>query len=143
MDKLIIKDLNSWEEMETAYPLVHQMYDQMDFDTYKSYVKEMIATNNYKMVAAFIGDKMIGVAGYWSFLMLYCGRYLQASNLVVDKDSRSRGIGKKILHYLEEKAKSLDCKKIVLDSYLENKKSHPLYFRQNFYIRGFHFMKDL
>ncbi len=143
MDKLIIKDLNSWEEMETAYPLVHQMYDQMDFATYQSYVKEMIATNNYKMVAAFIGDRMIGVAGYWSFLMLYCGRYLQASNLVVDKDSRSRGIGKKILHYLEEKAKTLDCKKIVLDSYLENKKSHPLYFRQNFYIRGFHFMKDL
>lgn len=141
--RITIKDLNSLEEMESAYPLISQMYDKMDFATYKSYVKEMIETNDFKMVAAFLDEKMVGVSGYWVFLMLYCGRYLQASNLVVDREKRSHGIGKKILHYLEEKAKKLNCQKIVLDSYTENKKSHSLYFRENFYIRGFHFMKDL
>lgn len=140
---IIIKDLNSIEEMESAFPLVAQMYDKMSFETYKSYVQEMIDTNDYRMVAAYIGEKMVGVSGYWVFLMLYCGRYLQASNLIVDKDLRSKGIGSMLLHYLENKALKLSCHKIVLDSYVENKKSHPLYFRENFYIRGFHFMKDL
>ncbi len=140
---LKIKELTSLEEMEAAFPLIAQMYDKMSFDTYKSYIKEMIDTNDFKMVAAFLGDEMVGVSGYWVFIMLYCGRYLQASNLVVDRKKRSLGIGQKILQHLEEKAKNLGCQKIVLDSYTENKKSHPLYFRENFYIRGFHFMKDL
>lgn len=140
---LTIKDLNSLDEMLESFPLVGQMYDKMSFETFKSFVQEMIDTNDFKMVAAYLDGKMVGVSGYWVFLMLYCGRYLQASNLVVDKDLRSQGIGKEILHYLEEKAKNLGCKKIVLDSYIENKKSHPLYFKENFYIRGFHFMKDL
>jgi GNAT superfamily N-acetyltransferase len=75
--------------------------------------------------------------------MLYCGRYLQASNLVVDENFRARGAGKQILNYLENKARDLGCDKMVLDSYTENKKSHSLYFGEDFYIRGFHFMKDL
>ena len=37
----------------------------------------------------------------------------------------------------------LNCEKIVLDSFTENKKSHTLYFKEDFHIRGFHFMKDL
>jgi ribosomal protein S18 acetylase RimI-like enzyme len=95
------------------------------------------------MVAAFLDEKMVGVCGYWVFLMLYCGRYIQASNLVVDRETQSRGIGKKILEHLEIIGKKLACEKIVLDSYTENKRSHPLYFREGFHIRGFHFMKDL
>ena len=142
-DKIVIKELTNFDEMLGAYDLISQMYDKMDFATFSSYIREMIDTNDFKMVAAFIGDRMIGVSGYWVFLMLYCGRYLQASNLVVDRNNRGLGIGKKILEYLEEKAKKLGCQKVVLDSYTENKKSHSLYFREGFYIRGFHFMKDL
>lgn len=142
-DQIVIRELDSFEEMLQAYDLISQMYNKMDFATFSSYIKEMVATNDFKMVAAYIGDRMIGVSGYWVFVMLYCGRYLQASNLVVDRNNRGLGIGKKILDHLEEKAKKLDCHKFVLDSYTENKKSHSLYFREGFYIRGFHFMKDL
>lgn len=138
-----IKELNTKEEMLTAYPLVHQMYEKMDEKKFSAALDEMILRDNYKMVAAFLDKKMVGVSGYWISYMFYCGRYLQASNFVVDKESRSRGVGKIILNYLEEKAKKEECNKFVLDSYTENKKSHPLLFREDFYIRGFHFMKDL
>jgi GNAT superfamily N-acetyltransferase len=141
--EIIIKDLNNIEEMDIAYPLISQVYVNMSFDDYKARVKEMVEENNYRMVAAYMNSKLVGISGYWVFLMLYCGRYLQASNLVVDKECRSLGIGKKILDCLEEKAKKFECEKIVLDSYVENKRSHPLYFREGYYIRGFHFMKDL
>ncbi len=143
MKNLIIKDLNTIVEMESAFPLISQMYDKMSFATYTAYIQEMIDTNDFKMVAAYLDGKMVGVSGYWVFLMLYCGRYLQASNLVVDKNQRSLGIGTEILNYLEKKAQNLKCQKIVLDSYVENKKSHSLYYREGYYIRGFHFMKDL
>lgn len=138
-----IKSFNNAEDMMVAYPLVKQMYKDMDLPTYKSYIEEMIETNNFKMIAAFDGDEIIGACGYWVFLMLYCGRYIQISNLVVDEKSRNLGVGKMMMNHIEELARKLECKKFVLDSYTENKKSHSLYFREGFYIRGFHFMKDL
>lgn len=138
-----IKSFNNAEDMMVAYPLVKQMYKDMDLPTYKSYIEEMIKTNSFKMIAAFDGDEIIGACGYWVFLMLYCGRYIQISNLVVDEKSRNLGVGKTMMNHIEELARKLECKKFVLDSYTENKKSHSLYFREGFYIRGFHFMKDL
>lgn len=138
-----IKELHKKEEMLQAFPLVNLMYPKMSEKEFSAALDEMISLNNYKMVALFEDKKMLAVCGYWLASMLYCGLYLQASNLVVTQEMRSQGLGKKILNFLEEKAKALKCKKLVLDSYTENKKSHPLYFRENFYIRGFHFMKDL
>jgi GNAT superfamily N-acetyltransferase len=140
---IIIKDLETKNVMMDAFPLIHQMYKKMDYKGFESALDEMILNNNYKMVAGFHDEKMIAISGYWIARMLYCGRYLQASNLVVDENFRGNGVGKNILNYLENKARKLGCDKMVLDSYSENKKSHSLYFREDFYIRGFHFMKDL
>ena len=141
--QLEIKDLVTKNSMIEAFPLIHQMYKKMNYENFEINLDEMILRNDYKMVAGFYNEKMIAVSGYWIAKMLYCGRYLQASNLVVDEEFRSRGIGKQILNYLENKARNLGCDKMVLDSYTENKKSHSLYFGEDFYIRGFHFMKDL
>lgn len=140
---IVIKDLETKNMMMEAFPLIHQMYKKMDYKGFEGALDEMILNNNYKMVAGFHDEKMIAISGYWIARMLYCGRYLQASNLVVDKNFRGNGVGKKILNYLENKARKLGCDKMVLDSYSENKKSHSLYFGEDFYIRGFHFMKDL
>jgi GNAT superfamily N-acetyltransferase len=140
---LLITDLDTKNAMIETFPLVHQIYKKMDYKAFEIALDEMILNNNYKMVAGFIDNKLVAVSGYWIARMLYCGRYLQASNLVVDENFRGRGIGKKILNYLENKARNLGCDKMALDSYTENKKSHSLYFNEDFYIRGFHFMKDL
>ena len=139
----LIADLETKNLMIEAFPLIHQMYKKMDYKTFEVALDEMILNKNYKMVAGYVDDKIVAVSGYWIARMLYCGRYLQVSNFVVDENFRGRGVGKKILNYLENKARNLGCDKVVLDSYTENKKSHSLYFNEDFYIRGFHFMKDL
>ena len=138
-----IRELNNKDEMLLALPLIGQMYEKINSEKFISALDEMISRNNYKMVAAFCDEKMIGVAGYWISYMFYCGRYLQVCNFVVDKKNRKSGVGGKILNYLEKKARLEKCHIFALDSYTENKRSHPLFFREGFYIRGFHFMKDL
>ncbi len=140
---ITVKKLQSKQEMLLAYPLIRQIYKDMDLNTYSAKVDEMMAMNNYKMVAAFDGNKMVGAAGYWVLLLLYCGKYIQISNFVVDQDHRNLGVGEKIIDYVEEIGKDLGCEKFALDAYTENKKSHSLYFRKGFHIRGFHFMKSL
>ena len=141
--KITIRELHTKEEMAVAFSLIHQVRKEMNFEIYISNIEEMMRLNNFKMIAAFNGEKIVGVAGYWISLMLYCGRYAQVSNFTVDENSRGLGIGKKILSAINEIAKEQKCQKVVLDSYVENKKSHSLFFRENFFIRGFHFMKEI
>ena len=141
--EITIKELSTKDEMLETHSLVNQMYEKISHEEFSAMLDEMISRNDYKIVAAMSGEKIIGISGYWISMMLYCGRYLQASNFIVDREMRKSGIGKKLLNYLEDKAKKSDCKKFVLDSYVLNTKSHPLFFREGFYIRGFHFMKDL
>lgn len=140
---VIIKELKTKKEMLPAFPLIGQMYPQLSVEKFSAALDEMILRDNYKIIAAFSDGKMVGVSGYFVSYMFYCGRYLQACNFFVEKQSRKSGVGKKILDYLEEKARQKRCERFVLDSYTENKLSHPLFFREGFYIRGLHFMKNI
>lgn len=140
---IVIKELNTKDEMLAVYDLIHQVRQDLTFETFESNISEMIKLNNFKMVIALDEERIVGVAGYWISLMIYCGRYAQISNFVVDEDYRGSGIGKKILKHIDKIAKKEQCQRVVLDSYVENKKSHSLFFREGFYIRGFHFMKEI
>ena len=140
---ITIKAFNTKEEVMLGFSIIHQLYSKMSRESYAEYLDEMMQGNNYNMIAAYDGDKLVGVASYWVLTRFYCGRYIQIGNMVVDKDCRSQGIGNKLLNYIEKKGRELGCKKYILDSYTENKKSHKLYFNEGFYVEGLHFMKDL
>jgi RimJ/RimL family protein N-acetyltransferase len=142
-DKVVIKELGSKEEMLQAYEITKQRYQEMSLENFEEQISEMIKFSDFKMIAAFVDEKIVGVTGYFIAHMLYCGRYIQLSSFIVDEEKRGFGIGKKILQEVEKIGKKQNCEKIVLDSHTENKKSHALYYRENFYIRGFHFMKNL
>ena len=140
---LIISELNTKKQILTTYELIHELYENISFQDFSYKITEMIKINNYKMVAGYYQKELVVVSGYWVSMMLYCGKYLQLSNFITSQKYRSKGFGSKILEHLQEKAIFLQCNKIVLDSYIENKKSHSLYYKQGFYVRGLHFMKDL
>lgn len=139
----VFKEVADEETMILTYPLIHKIYKNLEYNTFIENIREMIMRNNYKMLIVYNDDKIVGVVGYWISKMLYCGRYMQLHNLIVADEYRGKGIGKSIINYMENLAIKVNCDKIVLDSYVENKKSHSLYFELDFYIRGFHFMKDL
>lgn len=141
-DKILVRQLELHEMIE-AFNIVRYMYDEMLAQDYEKLILEMQNRNDYKMLGAFVNNELVGVVGYWIFVMLYCRRYIQISNLVVDPAYRNMGIGKKILDHVELIGKKFDCEQIVLDSYTQNKESHSLYFREGYHIRGFHFMKSL
>lgn len=143
MTKLQFKNLTTVEEILPTLPLINQMYPDITPKEYEIATTEMVNNNHYKMVAVYDESKLIAVAGYWILRMFYCGKYLQISNLVVDENYRSSGIGAQILDYLANYAKDQDCDHCVLDSYIDNTKSHKFFKRQGFYVRGLHFLKKI
>lgn len=147
--EIIFKISKNLKEIKQSYFLISNHYQKQDLDQNKfdEIIDEMITRNQYQMLMVFAKEKtekkLIAVCGFWVSRMFYCGRYLQISNLIVSEKYRSNGVGKKILQQIENIALKHDCQKVILDSYTENKKSHSLYFKEGFYIRGFHFMKDI
>ena len=98
---------------------------------------------HYHLVGAFDGDVLVGVCGAWVATKIWCGRYLEIDNIVVDPERRSGGTGTALIRHFEALARELDCKIIVLDSYTSNHASHRLYHRLGYEIWGFHFVKPV
>jgi len=133
MDNIEIRDI-SGDEIVNSYYLITQSYLDLTKEEYAITVKEMMELSNFKMIGAFVDKKIIGISGYV---------ISRISNLIIDKEYRNKRIGTKMIYFLEEKARNNNCKHVILDSFIGNKKSHSLYFREDFFIRGFHFMKEL
>ena len=71
------------------------------------------------------------------------GRRLYVDDLVSDEACRSQGAGKMMFDWLEEKAVSLDCDALTLDSGVQRHRAHRFYFREGMHIPSFCFKKVL
>lgn len=83
----------------------------------------------YRLVALFDGPRPLALAGVRVQENLVHGRFLYIDDLVTDTALRSAGHGARLLGYLYEQARTLDCSKLVLDTSLANSLGHRFYFR--------------
>ena len=140
-EKLRIKELSK-AEMLLQLPLINQLSSDIKQNDYERMLDEMLK-HGYRMIGIFDGKKCIGVSGFWLGTKLYSDKYLEADNVVIDKEYRSKGIGKLLMDWLEAEAKRSGCKTIMLDAYVENFSGHRFYYREGFIARGFHFLKKI
>lgn len=129
-------------------PETTRLLGTLNRDTPLPLVRERLETilrehPHYQIVGAFMNDRLVGVCGAWIATKIWCGRYLEIDNLVVDPELRSSGVGTRLISHLEETGRQMDCTLLVLDSYTSNHASHRLYHRLGFEIWGFHFIKPI
>jgi GNAT superfamily N-acetyltransferase len=137
-----VRHLETMEEMLSHHALLQSFYPNMQPADYAEKLAAMLP-NGYKQIGVFLGEKCVGIAGYWIMTRLYCGKYIDIDNVVVHPEFRSAGVGKVIMRWLEEFGKMANCRHAILDAYVENQKAHRFYFREGYFIRGYHFMKPL
>lgn len=140
--KIEIRELNTVEAMLQNFHLVQQLTPSLSYEIYRKYLQEMIP-HNYFQISASINDQTIGVSGYWIATKLYCGRYLEIDNFVVDKQYRSQKVGFALIKRLEEIAVVQKCDVIMLDAYLQNTEAHKFYENHKFKAKGYHFIKKV
>jgi GNAT superfamily N-acetyltransferase len=137
-----IRELLTIEEMISRHELICQLHPNLKKADYARMLKEM-TSQGYRQVAVFEGEKCIGLSGFWIHTKLYCDKYVEPDNVVVDADYRSKGIGKLLCDWIVREGRSKGCKTAVLDAYVENSSAHRFYFREGYVVRGFHFLKKL
>ena len=139
--KFRIKELSK-AEMLLQFPLLKQLSASAKENDFRRMLPKMLKYG-YRMVGVYNGKKCIGISGFWIGIKLYSDKYLEPDNVVIDKNYRSKGVGKKLFIWLEKEAKRNGCKIIMLDAYVENFSGHKFYWREGYTARGFHFLKKL
>ena len=139
---LQILEITTIEEMLAQIETIRFLYPNITLEKYKSFLLEMIP-HNYTQIAVFENEVCLGITGCWSATKLWTGKYLEIDNFVVNPEYRSKGIGKMLTDYIEQKALDLGCSSIVLDAFTGNFGAHRFYYNQGYGPKGFHFVKVL
>ena len=137
-----IKELITVESMLAQLEMIQHMYPKMTLEKYKTFLNEMVP-HNYTQIAVFENETCIGITGCWFSTKLWSGKYLEIDNFVVHPEHRSKGIGKMLTDFVNQKALDLGCTNIVLDAYTNNFPAHRFYYNQGYGPKGFHFVKIL
>lgn len=130
------------QQMLDQHALILQLSPNVTREDYERMLPDMLS-RGYRMVGVMEGSKCIGLSGFWTGTKLYSDKYLEIDNFVVDAGSRSKGVGKILVSWMEEEARRMGCRTIMLDAYVENFSGHKFYYREGYIARGFHFLKKL
>ena len=121
---------------------MQHLYPKLSNEKYESYLLDMVP-HNYIQIAVFDNGTCVGLTGLWSVTKLWSGKYLEIDNFIVHPDHRSKGVGKMMTDYINQKALDLGCTNIVLDAFTTNFTAHRFYYNQGYGAKGFHFVKIL
>ena len=96
-----------------------------------------------RFLAAYDGDRCVGVAGWRVLALAFAIRKLYVDDLVTTSEGRSRGVGHALLTELEARARAAGCTVLDLDSGVQRHDAHRFYFREGMHISSHHFTKAL
>jgi len=137
-----IKEIKTDKEFAAILPLIQMQNPKITPAIFKKRLKAMRAAG-YRCIAMMEDTKIMGIAGFWTSIKFWCGSYIEPDNVIVDETCRGKGIGQKLMKWIENEGKNLGCDMTLLYSYTNSHKTHAFYFREGFIIRGYGFTKDL
>lgn len=111
----------------------------LSLSDFKTMASRMAKTEGYRLITADLEGRVVGVAGFRRFEMLYCGKILSIDDLVVDEAKRSAGVGSALLVWLTAEALRVGCAQIHLDSGLQRLEAHRFYDREGFTRTAYQF----
>lgn len=95
----------------------------------------------YRLAGAFEDGRedAVTVAGFHLGHHLAWGRFLYVDDLVTRADRRSSGHGQRLLEWLIDEAKRLECDQLHLDSGVQRHDAHRFYRRHGLVATSHHF----
>jgi GNAT superfamily N-acetyltransferase len=141
--EIVIRELVGRDEMVTAYPLIRQLNPELAEPIFFERLTRMLGEGGYRCIAAYLGDRMIGVAGFWVGTQLWCGTYIEPDNVVVDDRERGAGVGKRLMQWIEAEGERLDCEIMKLEAYAQRLRTREFYRRDGFEEPGIVMVKTL
>ncbi|MXR37594.1 GNAT family N-acetyltransferase [Craterilacuibacter sinensis] len=131
--------------LASALAVHRQLRPMLPHETtaYSAKMERVFAGGARMTVAVDTAGRVTGLALYRIYENTYEDLRLYLDDLVTDEACRSQGIGKQLLHWCEAEARHAGCQFFALDSGTWRPQAHKLYFREDFTITSFHFVKSV
>lgn len=138
-----IRPARTEAELEACFPVMHALRPHL---TGPAEMVERVLRQfdqGYHLLAAWLGNEAVGLAGYRMQENLIRGRFCYVDDLVVAPANRRGGLGAKLLDAVAEEARRADCTRLTLDTALDNLLGQRFYFRYGMLPSSLRFAKGL
>lgn len=146
---IVIRELKGLKEISAIFPLIVQSNPEIDKTDFNRRLKTMLK-ENYRCIGAYVvsrpGDnsgKLVGCAGFWFGTRFWCDVFIEPDNVVIAREYRRYGIGRKLMAWIEAEGKRKKCRIIKLETYAANLKSRAFYATQSYEELGLVIVKPL
>lgn len=141
-DNTVLRHAETDEELRACFDVMHELRPRLpDASDFLTRVKRMRQAKGYRLLAAWELGVPVALAGYEVSENLIHGRFLYVDDLIVTESQRSSRWGARLIEELGAAAKRENCRRLVLDTGLDNSLAQRFYFRQGLLATGLHFGK--
>jgi|GEM_PF-269627 Acetyltransferases len=133
-------------DYEPVLELLKQLWpdSELNYETLKAVYIKALNSDTQKYIVGLVDDKIIGFCSLTIKNNLWqAGNLGHIDELIVDKNFRERGYGKKLMDEITHIAKQNGCKRIELDSAFHREEAHRFYENQGYYNRAYLFSKEI
>jgi len=130
-------------------PLIVRLVQLLEPELDAQLIKERITamrSQGTEFIGVFEGalaGALLGIAAISWRTHCFAGRVAFVENVVFEPHARQRGLGERLMDWLEHYAKRQLCSMITLDTYRRNVRARTFYERLGYDPRGVHFVKSL
>ena len=143
IENMEIREARSDADYHAAYPIIRQLFPQLDMQTYARRVFVARATG-YRMFMGTVNQgQIVGVIGVIANHNLHDGFVTYIEHVVVDKKYRGNGYGSKLIQFAEDRARAEGCYLIELDTDIGAEKAAKLYESSGYKKSGDYYFKQL
>ena len=139
---LTIREARSDADYHVAYPIIRQLFPQLDMQTYARRVFVARSTG-YRMFMGEVNKQVVGVIGVIANHNLHDGFVTYIEHVVVDKKFRGNGYGSQLIRFAEDRAREEGCYLIELDTDIGADRAAKLYEDSGYTKSGDYYYKQL
>lgn len=140
--RMDIREARSDADYHVAYPIIRQLFPQLDMQTYARRVFVARSTG-YRMFMGEVDKQVVGVIGVIANHNLHDGFVTYIEHVVVDKKFRGNGYGSQLIEFAEERAREEGCYLIELDTDIGAERAAKLYESSGYQKSGDYYFKQL
>ena len=140
---IVLRHAHGQDELAACFPVICQLRPALkDATEWVARASDM-ATDGYRVLAAWDGGQVLALAGYRMMENLIHGHFLYVDDLVTSKDQRGKGLGAALLRELSSIGVDEYCRRLVLDTAATNTNARRFYKREGLLDAAIGFMKPL
>lgn len=138
-----IQIANSENEIAELFDVMVKLRPHLVRSDFTRLIKHLMDTQNYWLAGYWENGRVLGAAGCRIGEWLHTGKYLEIEELVVAEEARSKGIGKRLLSWAEERAREEGCNQVRLVSGVTRADAHRFYERENMAFEARYYSKTI